>query len=1415
MLGETYDWKRFWCPRGGSLNLQDGGYLVDPDGTLGRRWNADLRTFDAIADLPCLVMLGEPGMGKTSTMRSERRAIDTSVQAGGGDTLWLDLRSCGSEYQIVRKLFESEKFESWSAGDHHLHVFLDSLDECRLRVDNVAALLADELMEVPVGRLSLRIGCRTAEWPKTLEDGLKALWSEESIGVYELAPLRRVDVATAATANGLEPDTFLRGVQEAEAAPLAIKPVTLGFLLESYGKSGGLPSRQVELYLDGCRRLCEERNEDRVEAGRTGELSADQRLAVAARIAAVTTFSNKYAVWTGLERANLREDDVLVRGLAGGTEAVGGDEFAVGEEAVKEALATGLFSARGPERLGWAHQTYAEFLAARYLAQRGLGMEQTMSLISHPDDLQGKLVPQLHETAAWLASMSPEVFRKIADTDPEVLLRSDVASTDVDDKVALVDTLLRLYDEGKLPDAGTIPHSQYRKLEHPGLADQLEPYIADAGKDLVARTAALDIAEACELRSLQGVAVEVALDADQPFLVRKDAVRFVAHVGDGHTRGRLKPLAVGAAGDDPDGDLRGWALEAVWPEHMSAEELFGALARPNDNYLGSYAFFLLNELPESLRPADLPVALSWVEDQQRRHDMSYRLADLMDQIMLQAWDCLDAPGVREAFAGAALARLRQYDEIVRERPSSFGTTEEPPFSDRVAADDAKRRGLMEKMVELLQAEDDEAWMLVHYKTPLLLGKDAAWLIGKLEAETSDRKRQILAALLRRAFYHWDNEQHEIVYLAYERNPALADEVGRFFDAVDLSSEEARKQREYHEEANNWRQEREERPSPDPPMAERIVRALDDFEAGDVDAFWQRLYYFLQFDASGFARVSGIEWDVTALPGWQVADAATRSRIVEAAKRYILEGKPNTDEWLGKGVIYPQAFAGYRALRLLQNLSPDSLSDIPEHAWERWAPMILDFPISTGTGEGEPHLELVATAYRRAPGAFIDTLLFLLKKENEEKGHLFILHDLKRCWDDRLAGILLEQAKDPRMKPPCVEHLLKDLLDYELGEAEEFAKTLVDSWSGADEDGRARAIAAAEALVFHTGDAGWPVVWAAMQRNDEFAGELVGAIANGAHHSDLSSKRLSERQAADLYIWLVRRYPHSEYYIQYREDSLADIGFRESVSMWRDDIPRDLQNRGTPEACRQIERIMAELPELQDRLKWTLHHARAETRRKTWAAPRPEYVLSLARGRTTRLVQNGDQLLEALIESLGRLQNRLQGETPAVFALWNEAGGSYTPKDEERLSDEIKLHLEQDLAGRGVVVNREVVIRRGGGGRRGERTDIHVDAAVPGSDQDQYDTVSAIIETKGCWNRELGMAMEDQLVNRYLQDNECRHGLYVVGWFNCQQWDDVDQRKVRAPRHSIDVARERFEDQASRLSQGGLLVRSVVLDTSLR
>jgi len=70
----------------------------------------------------------------------------------------------------------------------------------------------------------------------------------------------------------------------------------------------------------------------------------------------------------------------------------------------------------------------------------------------------------------------------------------------------------------------------------------------------------------------------------------------------------------------------------------------------------------------------------------------------------------------------------------------------------------------------------------------------------------------------------------------------------------------------------------------------------------------------------------------------------------------------------------------------------------------------------------------------------------------------------------------------------------------------------------------------------------------------------------------------------------------------------------------------------------------------------------------------------------------------------------------------------------------------------------------------------------------------------------------QLVDRYLNDNT-QYGLYIIGWFNCKQWDSKDSRKP--PVSNIEKARAKFEAQAADLSKQGLKIKAVVLDTSLR
>ncbi len=201
-----------------------------------------------------------------------------------------------------------------------------------------------------------------------------------------------------------------------------------------------------------------------------------------------------------------------------------------------------------------------------------------------------------------------------------------------------------------------------------------------------------------------------------------------------------------------------------------------------------------------------------------------------------------------------------------------------------------------------------------------------------------------------------------------------------------------------------------------------------------------------------------------------------------------------------------------------------------------------------------------------------------------------------------------------------------------------------------------------------------------------------------------------------------------------------------------------------------------------------------------------------------LINGGNELLDVLIESLQRLEIELQGETPAARDVWDKTSSQplkYKPVDENTFSSYVKRFLDRDLKQRGIIANREVELRPSQGGAPGERTDIHVDAVVKNSHGEVYDSITVIIEVKGCWHNELNTAMETQLVNRYLQDNTCQHGLYLVGWFDCQQWDSSDYRKRNTPNISLEEAKEQFNRQAEQLSLPGVTIKSFVLNTALK
>ena len=133
---------RFWNPSGAALSLTPEGFLWNPLDDFQQHINPDIVQLSEVRDHVCLVLLGEPGAGKSTELRREYEIARDSPDSGV--VLFFNLAEYTSEDAIGRHIFGDPAWQSWREGTE-LTLFLDSYDECRLSLMNVANVLVREL----------------------------------------------------------------------------------------------------------------------------------------------------------------------------------------------------------------------------------------------------------------------------------------------------------------------------------------------------------------------------------------------------------------------------------------------------------------------------------------------------------------------------------------------------------------------------------------------------------------------------------------------------------------------------------------------------------------------------------------------------------------------------------------------------------------------------------------------------------------------------------------------------------------------------------------------------------------------------------------------------------------------------------------------------------------------------------------------------------------------------------------------------------------------------------------------------------------------------------------------------------------------------------------------------------------------
>jgi len=1190
-MEKEYKWDRFWCPSNKNYTVVNEGFLLDPEDPIAKYYDSTALRFDEIPDSPCLVLLGEPGIGKTKVLDD---IYNLSKLEEGARTTRIDLRSYNTADGLVFDLMNNPEIQEWlNNNNSNLTIFFDSLDECLLNVRTVAALLIDRVIKNwPYQRLRLRFACRTIDWPSLLDNELCSIYGMDEVPKFELLPLRKKDVITAALAEGIQPDGFLKAVQDTEVTSFAIRPITLKFLLSCYKRDGHLPKQKSEIYWQGCLQLCEEKNKSRIASKQTGKLSPIERLIVASRIAAILLLSKKSSILLDSSDKMIPATDVSVQELLGFSESFKNIVVVVDENAIKEALNTGLFSSRGNNQIGFSHQTYAEYLAAYYLSRPRLLQDKVFELIFHFD---GKVIPQLQELVIWLSTFSPVLFEKVLSIQPDLMLRVDDAITTDDHKKMLVSKLLNAYDSKEIVDVlDVIPYLDH--VNYPGLSDQLMSILKDKSKSIDARHLAILIARDCKVVELLDLLVSIALHGSENYRVRKYAAHAVMAIGGKEEKARLLPLALGISGDDPQDELKGIGLKAVWPDHISLDITLNAITpMKNENLIGEYYMFLDYDFVAGLRIEYLPKAIGWVIDGMPMLGSEIVMDNLIVSLMRKGWDNIENPEIGPVFVRLVEKRLQNYEEA-----RSF--SKDKSYLAEIKLQPKKRRLLIELLVKLID-NPQNVWGLLSVGSPIVLYDDLEWIVEKIEIEGILEKKAVWAQIL---YYLIDRNNPDDVMKAfstYETYPDVSTIFGPMFAPILLDSELARSSREYNRVMKE-REVRQEVESVVPVDYQgRLLEYVEQFEMGDSNAWWMLNLLFL----TGEPNRNGNEFDadLTLLFLWKQISDEIKDRLLTIAEEY-LDKHPAGAIYTEDKHLWRPALSAFRAFYLIATKKPERLNSISPDVWNKWGLVLLSYPDAGRRYGVVTHQNLISELFRNKDDKFYELLLEQIKNENANN-YFHILKLLEPIESAELQDFLASLLGEDELPPYALGELLRFLLSRGNSTAKEFALNIVCSEMPRDEIYKKKRLTTARALILHANDAGWSAINQEIKKDSEFGESLFQSLA---HLWDSLAivliSKLSELEIADLYIWLEERFPAKD---DPRETGMHSVTERESVGQFRDSLIQVLSKKGSERACKVLAQLVNKFPDKE----WFLHYLHVSEmnfRRNTWEPLKPYQVLEI-------------------------------------------------------------------------------------------------------------------------------------------------------------------------------------------------------------
>lgn len=561
-------------------------------------------TWDVILRSKRVLLVTEAGVGKTHECQQQAKRL----WEAGEPAFYLDL--AGLKDNALTELLspeEEERFERWRASQSNVATFfLDSIDELELTLGKFDAALVRFSKSV-VGhlqRIRVIITSRpipideevfrrrlpippAAEARPTSKDFADRAMShirpekektEASPEWRNVALLPLTDdqiLAMAALQHISDVNAFMTDIRRRDAEEFARRPQDLIELCADFRERHEIRTRADQIAANVTVKLMA-----RTERPEKTELSEAKALAGAKRLALASL----------LHRSLTMRHSAAVDDQAGPESALDPSQILADWNAKERStlLERPLFGFATYGRVRFHHRSVIEYLAAEELfdrLERGMPRASARRLL-FAETAQGETVvrPSMRAVAAWLARRRNDIFEKVRDADPSVLLDfGDPASLSARQRISALGAYVSRYGKGGWRGL-SVPYLQVFRFASPELGPELERLWTNGVESPEVRQLLLRLIAAGKCPEGADIAFSVATNSHHDGGERILALDALVGLHDS----RL-PMICDAVESDrtvwPNKLARG-AVDSLFPEIMSAEQLCRALSTITESKSG-------------------------------------------------------------------------------------------------------------------------------------------------------------------------------------------------------------------------------------------------------------------------------------------------------------------------------------------------------------------------------------------------------------------------------------------------------------------------------------------------------------------------------------------------------------------------------------------------------------------------------------------------------------------------------------------------------------------------------------------------------------------------------------------------------------------------------------------------------------